>query len=83
MNKQQPECTVEHKDGALHKDLNDCYFCGGTFRLDKYGDYTEEVAELWNKKYQDTVLCHPDCTPKGIEHIQMNGEDPKEEWCMA
>ena len=63
-----------------HEDTNYCYFGGERFLKDRHGEYTEEVAELWSDQLQDTVLAHPDCTPRGIEAILM-GEDP--DWKMA
>ena len=66
---------------ALHKDLSECYFCGAKFAKDKYGEFTEEVAELWNKKKQDSVLAHVDCMPVNIEDLQFGAGH--EEWAMA
>lgn len=65
---------------ALHKDLSQCYWCGGKFEVDEWDMYTEEVGEFWNKKSQESVLGHPDCTPLGITPI-IEGTDP--EWELA
>ena len=62
------------------ENMNECYFCGAEFLRDKFDDYTEEVGEFWSDKLQDSVLAHPDCTPRGVEAILM-GEDP--DWKLA
>lgn len=72
--------TQDKFEGFLHKDTSECFWCGAKFKVDKYDMYMEEVGEFWNKSCQQSVLGHPDCTPRGIEDIQL-GTDP--EWSMA
>jgi hypothetical protein len=62
-----------------------CYFGGEPFRYQRGtrpedGLYVEEVGEFWSEELQDTVLAHPDCTPRGIDAIA-TGQDP--DWSMA
>lgn len=69
---------------ALHKNLNNCYFCEAPFRLEKGtkpedGLYAEEVGEWWNKDVQDSVLAHVDCLPDADAILA--GTHPV--WCMA
>jgi hypothetical protein len=80
MSEVEADLPYKPTNGTLQDNIDNCYWCGAKFIKDKHDMYTEEVGEFWNKKHQDSVLGHPDCTPRGIDAIQ-NNEDP--EWSMA
>jgi hypothetical protein len=65
------------------KMLTHCFFGGEAFIFDgdpEDGLYAEEVGEFWSDELNDSVLAHPDCTPRGITAI-LEGADP--DWKMA
>lgn len=72
--------NVAYRIASQINDGQICAFCQQGLKKDKQGMYKEEVGEFWSEELQNSVLGHPDCTPRGIDTIQ-NGQDP--EWSMA
>lgn len=38
-----------------------CELCDELIKVDKYGNYLEEVGEFWDESKQDSFIAHAQC----------------------